>query len=338
MNASRMTRRQALNRFAGIAVGAGAWVAAGAARAESAWPSRPVRVIVPYQAGGSADIMGRLLARKFSEALNSSFVVDNRAGANGNIGAASVVAAPPDGYTLMVSTTGPLSLNKLLYKTTTFDPATDFTPIALLADVPLLIAAHPSLPASNMQELIAYLKANPGKVSYSTGGTGSMGHLAAEMVQHATGVSMVHVPYRGSAGALTDLVAGVVGLSFDLVPTYLQQIRAGKVRPLAVLSPERVASLPDVPTVMESGINASATGWYGMVGPKGLSPAIATRLNEITNAYLASAEGRAELEPLSVRPIGGPPQALAKFVTQELAKWAPIIEPLAATVMQQPQQ
>ncbi|MES2184891.1 MAG: tripartite tricarboxylate transporter substrate binding protein [Pseudomonadota bacterium] len=334
MNASRMNRRQALDRLASITAGAGAWAAAGAAQAQPAWPSQPVKVVVPYQAGGSADIMGRLLARKFSEVLNNPFVVDNRAGANGNVGAAWVATAPPDGYTLMVSTTGPLSLNKLLYKNTPFNPVTDFTPIALLADVPLLIAAHPSLPVTSMRELITYLKAHPGKVSYSTGGTGSMGHLAAEMVQHAAGVSMVHVPYRGSAGALNDLVAGQVGLSFDLVPTYLQQISAGKVRPLAVLSPQRVASLPGVPTVMESGINASATGWYAVVGPKGLPPAIVARLNKITNDYLSSAEGRAQLQTLSVRPIGGTPQALAKFIGEELAKWAPIIEPLAATVMQ----
>jgi tripartite-type tricarboxylate transporter receptor subunit TctC len=185
-----------------------------------------------------------------------------------------------------------------------------------------------------MKQLIAYLKANPGKVSYSTGGTGSMGHLAAEMIQHATGVSLVHVPYRGSAGALNDLVAGQVSLSFDLVPTYLQQVNAGKVRPIAVLSPQRVASLPGVPTVIESGINASATGWYAVVGPKGLPAAIVARLNKITNDFLVSPEGRAQLQSLSVRPIGGTPQALAKFVGEELAKWAPIVEPLAATIMQ----
>jgi tripartite-type tricarboxylate transporter receptor subunit TctC len=334
MTSPRISRRQALDRVAGAALGAAAWSVAGVARGESAWPSQTVKVIVPYQAGGSADFMGRLLARKFTEVLGQSFVVENRAGANGNVGAATVASAAPDGYTLMVSTTGPLSLNKLLYKKTPFDPVTDFTPIALLADVPLLIAAHPSLPARNVGQLIAYLKANPGRISYSTGGTGSMGHLAAEMVQRAAGVSMVHVPYKGSAGALNDLLGGVVNLSFDLVPTYLQQITAGRVRALAVLSAKRIASLPTVPTLLESGIKATATGWYGLVGPKGLSPAVVTRLNKIANDFLASTEGRAQLQTLSVTPIGGPPDVLGKFVVSELAKWGPIVAPLAATIMQ----
>ena len=334
MNSTRIDRRQALDRLAGVAIGAATWSVAGVARAEASWPNQPVKVIVPYQAGGSADFMGRLLARKFGEVLGQSFVVENRAGANGNVGAATVAAAAADGYTLMVSTTGPLSLNKLLYKNTPFNPVTDFTPIALLADVPLLIAAHPSLPARNVAQLIAYLKANPGKVSFSTGGTGSMGHLAAEMVQHAAGVKMVHVPYKGSAGALSDLLAGTVSLSFDLVPTYLQQISVGKVRALAVLSPQRIASLPTVPTLVESGIKATATGWYGLVGPKGLPPAIVAKLNKITNDFLGSTEGRAQLQTLSVTPVGGSPEALGRFVVSELAKWRPIVEPLAATIMQ----
>lgn len=334
MKPPSISRRQALDRIAGAALGATAWSLAGPAAAQSAWPSEPVRVVVPYQAGGSADYMGRLLARKFGEVLGRPFVVDNRAGANGNIGAAAVAVAPPDGYTLMVSTTGPLSLNKLLYKNTPFDPVTDFTPIALLAEVPLLIAAHPSLPAKNLPQLIAYLKANPGKVSFSTGGTGSMGHLAAEMVQRAAGVSMVHVPYKGSAGALNDLLAGVVSLSFDLVPTYLEQISAGKVRPLAVLSAQRIPSLPNVPTLVESGIKATAVGWYGLVGPKKLPAPIVQKLNKVTNDFLSSTEGRAQLQTLSVTPIGGSPEVLRKFVVSELAKWKPIVEPLASTIMQ----
>jgi len=331
MHAQRIDRRRAIARLTAAAAAAGAWRGVAA---QPKWPAQPVKVIVPFQAGGSTDILARLLARRFSEAFDGVFVVDNRTGANGNVGASGVVLAPPDGYTLMVSTTGPLSLNKLLYKNTPFNPVTDFTPIALLADVPLLIAAHPSLPAATMPQLIAYLKANPGKVSYSTGGTGSMGHLAAEMIQRAAGVSMVHVPYRGSAGALTDLVAGVVGLSFDLVPTYLQQIAAGKVRPLAVLSPQRVPSMPGVPTVLESGINASATGWYGLVGPKGLPPAMVARLNKVANDYLESAEAQAQMKPLALRAIGGPPEALGRFVKEEMAKWEPVIEPIASTVMQ----
>jgi len=334
MTAARSNRRQVLGRMAGIALAAAAWTTPGLVHAQSAWPSKPVKVIVPYPAGGSADIVGRLLARQYAQALDSPFVVENRAGANGNIGAAMVASAAADGYTLLVSTTGPLSLNKLLYKNTPFDPVTDFTPIALVAEVPLLIAANPSLPVKNMAQLLTYLKANPGKVSFSTGGTASMGHLSGEMVQRTAGVSMVHVPYKGSAFALQDLLAGVVGLSIDLVPTYLPHIVSGKARALAVLSEHRVASLPDVPTLIESGINATATGWYGVVGPKGLPPEIVARLNKITNEFLASTEGKAQLQALSVTPIGGPPEALGKFVVSEMAKWRPIVEPMAATIMQ----
>jgi tripartite-type tricarboxylate transporter receptor subunit TctC len=331
MNASRINRRQAIGRTAAAAVCAATWTSS---RAQTPWPTHPVKVVVPYLAGGSADMMGRLLADKFAQSFDEPFVVENRAGANGNVGAGFVASAAPDGYTLLVSTTGPLSLNKLLYKATPFDPVTDFTPVALLGDVPLLIAAHPSLPASNIQQLIAYARAHPHKVSYSTGGVGSMGHLSAEMIQHATGVSLVHVPYKGSAGAMSALLAGVVNLSFDLVPTYLQQIKAGKVRALAVLGAKRVPSLPDVPTVLESGIDATATGWYGMVGPKRLPAEIVARLNKAANEFLASPEGRAKMEELSMGPLGGPPEALGKFVVSELAKWRPIIEPLASTIMQ----
>ena len=330
---ARIPRRQMLGGLA-AALGVGTGALGLPAFAQAPWPAQPVKIIVPYPAGGSADIVGRMLARKYAEVLGQSFVVENRAGANGSLGAATVASAAGDGYTLMVSTTGPLSLNKLLYKNTPYDPVADFTPIALIADVPLLIAAHPSVPASTMTQLVAYMKANPGKVSFSTGGTASMGHLSGEMLQRATGASMVHVPYKGSALAMQDLLAGVVGLSIDLVPTYLQHIQAGKVRALAVLSPQRVASLPDVPTLVELGINATATGWFGVVGPKGLPQPIVTRLNQITNEFLASAEGKEQLQKISVRPIGGPPEALGRFVVEELAKWKPVIDPMAATIMQ----
>ena len=327
---SAIDRRRALQRLAQAA----ALSVAGSARAQAAWPSQPVKIVVPFAAGGSTDALARILARRFGETLNQSFVVENRPGANGNLGAASVATAPADGYTLMLSTTGPLSLNKLLYKNTPFDPLTDFTPIALLADVPLLLAAHPAVPAQKLPQLVAYLKGRPGKVSYSTGGTGSMGHLAAERFQRATGTQMVHVPYKGSSGALNDLVGGVVELSFDLLPTYLPQIEAGRVKALAVLGAQRTPKLPDTATLLESGINADATGWYGFVGPKGLPADVVGRLNKAVNDFLASTEGRAQLSTFSMRPLGGAPAALAKFAAAETEKWRPIIEPLAATVMQ----
>lgn len=334
MESMARRRRQFLAWLGQAAALAAAWGVAPLARAQGAWPQQPVKVVVPFPAGGSTDALARLLARKLSDALGQPFMVENRAGANGNLGAAAVAAAPPDGYTLLLSTTGPLSLNKLLYKSTPFDPLADFTPIALLAEVPLLLASHPSVPATDLKQLIAYLKANPGKVSYSTAGNGSMGHLAAELLQRATGTSMVHVPYRGSGPALTDLVGGVVGLSFDLVPTYVQQIQAGKIRALAVLGPQRTDSLPGVPSLQEAGIQAYAVGWNGLVGPKGLPQPIVAALNRACNEFLASAEGRTQLQGFSMRPIGGPPEALAKFMQAEMDKWRPVVEPLAPTIMQ----
>lgn len=330
MDRRLIRRRQALLHIAqGAALGA-----AGSVRAQGVWPNQPVKIVVPFAAGGSTDVFARILARKFGETLNQSFIVENRPGANGNLGAATVATAPGDGYTLMLSTTGPLSLNKLLYRNTPFDPLTDFTPIALLADVPLVLAAHPSVPAQKLPQLVAYLKGKPGKVSYSTGGTGSMGHLAAERFQRATGTQMVHVPYKGSSGALNDLVGGVVELSFDLLPTYLPQIEAQRVKALAVLSAQRTPKLPDTATLLESGIKAEATGWYGFVGPKGLPNDVVSRLNKVVNDFLGSTEGRAQLSIFSMRPLGGTPAALARFAAAETERWRPIIEPLAATVMQ----
>lgn len=333
MNSHQSGRRSALHK-----IGAGALVAGGIApfraAAAAAWPSQPVKLVVPFAAGGSTDALARLLARKLQDALGQPFVVENRGGANGNLGASVVATAASDGYTLMLSTTGPLSINKLLYKATPFNPITDFTPVSLLADVPLLLASSPTLPVKDLRQLLANLKANPGQVAYSTGGNGSMGHLSALLMQRATGTSMVHVPYKGSSGALNDLLAGVVGLSFDLVPTYLQQIAAGKIRALAVLSPQRIPTLPDVPTLMESGINVSATGWYGIVGPKNIPADVVTKVNAVANEFLASTEGRAQLQTFSMRGIGGKPDALMKLMQAELVKWKPIIDPIAATIVQ----
>lgn len=334
MDHREVTRRLALHRIAqGAALGCGA-AAFGAAHANGPWPSQPVKVIVPFAAGGSTDVFARLLARRFTEVFKQPFVVENRGGANGNLGAATVATAAGDGHTLMVSTTGPLSINQLLYKNTPFNPLTDFTPITLLADVPLLLAAHPSLPARDVAQLLALAKAKPGSLSYSTGGNGSMGHLSALLLQRATGTSLVHVPYKGSSGALNDLLAGVVNLSFDLVPTYLPQIQGDKVKALAVLGSHRTASLPGVPTLRELGIDVNATGWYGLVGPKGLAPETVARLSAVTNEFLASTEGRAQMQVFSMRGIGGKPQALADLMASEIIKWRPVVEPIAATVVQ----
>jgi len=321
-----MTLRKALLAAAGVAIALGS----GLAQAQ-AWPSKPVRIIVPFPAGGATDLLARSLGQKLGESLGQPFIVDNRAGANGNIGAGAVAKSPADGYTILFSTTGPLVFNRIIYKTTPFDPLRDFAPIVLVADVPLVVAANPSLPVRTLPELIAYAKANPGKVTYSTAGNGSMGHLTAELIQRETGMKLTHVPYKGSAPALNDLVAGVVNLSFDLAPTYVPQVKAGKVNALAVTTSARTPVLPDVPTVVESGVAGyQSFGWFAFVAPAGTPADVIEKVNAITNTYIASPEGKARLAEFGMGPRGGTPQELGAFMASELARWRPIAEPVAA--------
>ena len=321
-----MTLRNVLVAAAGIAIVLGS----GFAQAQ-AWPSKPVRIVVPFPAGGSTDLLARSIGQKLGDSLGQPFIVDNRAGANGNIGAGAVAKSPADGYTILFSTTGPLVFNRIIYKATPFDPLRDFAPIVLVADVPLVVAANPSLPVRTLPELIAYAKANPGKVTYSTAGNGSMGHLTAELIQRETGMKLTHVPYKGSAPALNDLVAGIVNLSFDLAPTYVPQVKAGKVNALAVTTSARTPVLPDVPTVVESGVAGyQSFGWFAFVAPAGTPAEVIEKVNAITNTYIASPEGKARLAEFGMGPRGGTPQELGAFMASELARWRPIAEPVAA--------
>lgn len=300
------------------------------AQAQPTWPGKPVRIIVPYPVGGSTDVLARLMANYFADKLGQPFIVENRAGANGNIGAAVVANAAADGYTLLLSTTGPLSLNKLMYDNTPFDPVKDFAPILLIAEAPLVLVAHPSMPVTTMAQFAAVLKKDPGKYNYATAGKGSMGHMAGEMIQKQTGTKMTHVPYKGSTPAMNDLIAGVVDFSIDLVPTYLTQIQSGKARAIASLGENRDPSLPDVPTLRESGIPTSATGWIGLVGPTGLSEEIVNALNQHGNAFLNSQAGRASLDKTGLRPLGGTPAEFGAFINAELTKWQPIAAQLSS--------
>jgi len=300
------------------------------AQAQPKWPGKPVRIIVPYPVGGSTDVLARLMAKYFADKLGQPFIVENRAGANGNIGAAAVANAAPDGYTLLLSTTGPLSLNKLMYDNTPFDPVQDFAPILLIAEAPLVLVAHPSVPVTTMAQFAAVLKKDPGKYNYASAGKGSMGHMAGEMIQKQTGTKMTHVPYKGSTPAMNDLIAGVVDFSIDLVPTYLTQIQSGKARAVASLGENRDPSLPDVPTLREAGILTSATGWIGLVGPTGLSKDIVNTLNLHGNAFLKSQAGRSSLDKTGLRPLGGTSAEFSAFIKAELTKWQPIAAQLSS--------
>jgi tripartite-type tricarboxylate transporter receptor subunit TctC len=293
------------------------------------WPTRSVRVIVPHPAGGSVDVLARIIARKLTDVLGKPFIVENRGGANGNIGAAAAAGAPPDGYTLLLTTTGPLVYNRLIYKATAFDPAKDFAPIVKLSAIPLVVVANASVPVKTIAELVAYVKTNPGKVSYASPGTGSMGRLVAELVQSDLGIQLTHVPYTGTAPAMNDLLAGQVNLSFDLLPTYTEHIRSGTLTALAVTTLKRTAILPAAATLAEQGMpKFEAIAWTALLGPAGLAPETIATINRIVNEFLSSDEGKAALLNFGMEPLGGTPEDLAGFMASELTKWRPVAEKL----------
>lgn len=291
------------------------------------WPIRPVRVIVPHPAGGSVDAVARMVTRRLADVLGKPFIVENRGGANGNIGAAAAAGAPPDGYTLLFTTTGPLVFNKLIYKSTAFDPAKDFAPIVKVSAIPLVVVANASVPVTDIAGLVAYVKANPGKVSYASPGNGSMGRLVAELLQGDLGIQLTHVPYAGSAPAMNDVLGGRVNLSFDLLPTYTEHIRSGTLRALAVTTANRTKILPEAATLAEQGMpKFEAIGWTALVGPTGLAPETISTINRIVNEFLASDEGKQALLNFGMEPLGGTPGDLATFMASELTKWRPVAE------------
>ena len=291
------------------------------------WPSRSVTMIVPFPAGGNADVLARALAGELSEKLGQQFIVENRGGAGGNIGGAAVAKAAPDGYTLLFGTPGPIATNKLMYKSLPYDPEKDLTPVVLVAKSPLIIVAHPSFPAKDLKELIAYAKANPGKVNAGNPGNGTLGHITSELLQQHTGSKMQHVPYRGSTPLTTDLLGGQINVGFDFMSTYIPLVKDGKLRALAVTSSERSAALPDVMTVQEAGFAGfEATAWYAIVAPAGTPADAIQKINQVTNGYLKSAKGKAQLDVFAMQAAGGTPDDLKAYIASEMAKWGPIVK------------
>jgi len=297
------------------------------AAAAQSWPARPVTVIVPFPAGGSTDVLARAVAQELSDRLGAQFVVDNRGGAGGNVGAAAVAKAAPDGYTVLFGTPGPLALNKLMYKSLPFDSKRDFVPIGLIAKSPLIIVANPSTPAKSLKELISYAKANPGKLNVGHAGNGTLGHIASELVQKELGISMTNVPYRGTAPLTTDLLGGQVDVGMDFMSTYVPLVRDGKLRALAVTSTTRASELPDVITVQEAGVKGfEATAWYALVAPTGTPAPVIDKINVATNAFLQSAKGQGVLRQLGMQVAGGTPAYLKAYIVSEVAKWEPVIK------------
>jgi tripartite-type tricarboxylate transporter receptor subunit TctC len=291
------------------------------------WPNRPVTMIVPFPAGAAVDTLARAVAYALGEDFGKQFIVDNRAGAGGNLGGTAVAKATADGYTWLFGTPAPIALNKLMYKGLAYDSERDFMPVILVAKSPMMIAATSGFPAKTLPELITYAKQNPGKVNVGHPGNGTLGHITSALIQQFAGVEMTHVPYRGSAPLITDLLSGQVDVAMDFMPTYLPLVADRKIRALAVTTSRRVAQLPDVPTVQEAGFkNFEATAWYAIVAPTGTPPDIVGKVNKAVNAFLRSDKGKAILEQNSLQGVGGSSEDLKAFIDGERDKWRPVIE------------
>lgn len=298
-----------------------------------AWPAKPVHLVVPFAPGGSADTLGRLVAQKLAESLKQNFIVENRAGAGGVIGSDLVSKAAPDGYTLLVSGVASHCIAPALSKTFPFDPMRDFTHIALFGGPPGVLVVHPSLPARNLREFIALLKSEPGKHSYASPGNGTQGHLIAEHLKQITGIEMTQVPYKGASPAVADLIAGHVLIGSTTLSTAATQIRAGKLRALAVSSTRRVPDFPEVPTFAELGypeLNASI--WFSLSGPRGMTEDITNRLNAEVRRILQSAEVRERLRPEGIEAGDLDAPAFTAFVAAELKRWGPVVRASGAQV------
>ena len=308
------------------AFGAIAFVLAAGVAAQS-YPSKPIRLIVPFATGGPTDALARLYGDALGAKLGQSFVVEAKPGAAGNIGSDFVAKAPPDGYTLLLGSLGTHGINANLYSSIPFDTARDFTPIGLIAQTAHVLVVHPSLGVKNLAELIAYAKANPGKISYASAGTGSTPHLAVELLEARAGIQMVHVPYKGGGQAITDLLSGRVQLMMPTVLLPLQYIKNGSLIPIAVSTRERDPVLPAVPTMAEAGLSGyEMSGWFGILGPANVPHGVVTRLNEAIVQVAATDELRQKLLAVGMVPVTSTPEALGALINAELAKWHGIVK------------
>jgi tripartite-type tricarboxylate transporter receptor subunit TctC len=315
-----MARSPAIRNLLALAL----LLASAAAANAQGWPNKPIRYIVPYPAGGNTDITGRLIGQKLSEALGQPVVIDNLPGGGANIGAAAAARAAPDGNTLFQGTGSTHGINSSLFPKLPFDPIKDFTPIALLVESPLFLVVTPDLPVKTVPELVAYAKAHPGKLSFGSVGIGSAHHLASELLKQRAGLDMVHVPYRGSAPVLQDLMGGQIQLAFDA--TALQLVQEGRLRALAVASTKRWPTAPDIPAMSEVGFpDFEVGGWFGLFGPAGTPRPIVDRVNAEVNRILAMPPIKQRLAEIGLEPLGGTPEQLAKHVEAELAKWPAIV-------------
>jgi len=292
-----------------------------------AWPTRAIRLIVPYPAGGPTDVLARLIADRLSPLLGQSIIVENRpGGAGGTVGAKVVSSAEPDGYTLLISQVGALTISPSIYQGPDADVAKSFVPVALVAVSPQILAVTPSLPVTSLAEFIAYAKASPGKVNFGSAGVGSQPHVLGELLKLVVDIKLTHIPYRGSAPAITDLLGGQIQMMFDTPVVFLSHIQAGRLRALAITSAARSPQLPDVPTMIESGLpRLQASLWSGLLAPAGTPAAVVARLNAAFNTAMNTPETKASLQKLGAEPNAMSPDEFGRFLAAETRKWAAVV-------------
>lgn len=316
----RRTMCRALLVFAAVAV-------PGWASAAGTYPDRPIHLVVGYPPGGTTDLIARVVAQQLSKQMGQSVIVDNRAGAGGSISAEYVAKAPPDGYTLLLSVIGIMSINPSLYKSLAYDPIKDFAPVSQLTSIPQVMLLNPKVPAKNLKEFIAYAKQRPGQIDYGSGGIGTATNLAGELFNSMAGVKLVHVPYRGSAPAMTDLLAGRVSVMFEQIATALPRVRSNSLRALGVTTLKRSPAAPDIPSLSEAGLKGyDMSTWHGISAPAGTPPAIIDRLHQEVVKALASPAVRDTFAKAGVIPVSSTPKQYAAYTKAELIRWRDVIK------------
>ncbi len=326
-----MKKRNFCKHFAVLAGALTALISV-SAHAQGQYPSRPVTVIVPQAAGGANDAIARIVTQKLGEIMGQTFLVDNRPGAGGNVGTAQAAKAKPDGYTLMLTTNSAHVINPAIYKNTGFDPIKDFEPIGLVANAGYLLVANSAFPANSVAELIAQAKAKPGQISYASAGNGTLNHLIGEMFKRAAGIDMLHVPYKGSAGAATDVAGGQVPVSVQSLPSSLPFLQSGKIKVLGVVNEKRLASLPNVPTIGETLPGFGSTPWYGLLAPAGTPKDIIIKLQAALEKTLASKDVVAKLAVQGSDVLTGGPVQFAKLIREDLPRWSKIVKESGARI------
>ncbi len=299
--------------------------------AAQAYPAKPIRLVVPFPPGGAVDFYARVVQPALSEALGQSVLIDNKAGASGMVGAGIVAQSPPDGYTLLLGNIASLAINVGIYDKMPYDPRRDFTHIVRTVDVNYVLVTHPSVPARTLADLITHAKANPGKLSYGSAGSGSLPHLGTELLKAQAGIDMVHVPYKGGGPMVTDALGGQIQVVLGDQANLMPHVQTGKLRALAVATSKRSVNAPELPTIAESGLPGfDATAWQGLVGPAGLPADVVKRLNDAFNKVMATPAIRDKLVGGGLEPIGGTPQQFSRFIDSEISKWVKIAKDVGA--------